>query len=146
MGNYEISAPPSQPYLVGLRLNKVGGSTGWTTGAIELTDVQVPFPAPTFGVVCGQNLTDQTPLGVSPGILLSQYVVGNQSDIVWGGDSGSPVFRVSHHGRPPGIELYGILWGSYNGYTKFIFSPIGDSPYQPAGIQTDLGPLDYISH
>lgn len=143
---FGISAPPSMPYLVGLQLNKVGSTTGWTQGTIQMTDAIFPVPSDNLLLInCPNNNTDPT-LAPPDAILLSQYVVWNPvNDVVNGGDSGSPVFRISN-AQTKQVELYGILWGSYSGSHKyFIFSPIGGSPYQPAGIQTDIGPLDYVT-
>ena len=128
---------------MGLTLNKVGSRTGWTQGSIMQTSANYPFPAPHSSFVCGNGLFDPAPF--SPGTLLFQYVVGHPIndvvDVVNHGDSGAPVFRISN-ARTEHVELYGILWGGI-GSKQFVFSPIGGSPYQPAGIQTDLGPLDY---
>ena len=141
-GRYGIAASPSQPYLVGLTLNKVGRTTGWTQGTITQTNVTMPVPIPFVAVVCPGNKLDAT-LPPSGATYLSQYVVSHPvNDVVDGGDSGSPVFRISNAAAKH-VELYGILWGRI-GYKDFVFSPIGGSPYQPAGIQTDLGPLDYV--
>lgn len=141
-GRWGIAAPPSQPYLVGLTLNKVGSTTGWTQGTIMQTNVTMTYPTPLISVICPGNRLDSTaaPTGAT---LLSQYVVGHPTnDMVNGGDSGSPVFRISNASLKY-VELYGILWGRI-GFQQFVFSPIGGSPYQPAGIQTDLGPLAYV--
>ncbi|HEX9670578.1 MAG TPA: LamG domain-containing protein [Thermoanaerobaculia bacterium] len=136
---FRISAPPSQPYLVGLQLSKVGATTGWAQGWIQQSNADYPQPSPFVIVGCPNTLTDPTPI-VSPGILLSQYVVGHPvNDVVNGGDSGSPVFR-AYNTQPQDVELYGILWGRFAGsHKQFIFSPISN-------IEQDLGPLDYVSH
>lgn len=139
-GRFGISSYASQPYLTGLKLNKVGRTTGWTTGSIEQTCV---------------NAVNNASVGNS--ILLCQYVVGNQFDndstnddwrIVYRGDSGSPVFRITNP-QWKHIQLYGILWaGSDNAghcaFRKFFFSPIGGLSFQRTGIQRDLGKLDYV--
>ncbi|MBI4518097.1 MAG: hypothetical protein HY699_20020 [Deltaproteobacteria bacterium] len=137
---FRITAPPSQPYLHGLKLNKVGITTGWTSGSIEGT--------------CA-DYTD-----ANKNVRLCQYTVGNQTDsdplndnwrIATFGDSGSPVFRI-HDSQCGYAELYGVLWGgnTFNnsfGAKKFVFSPIGGVSFQQTGIQSskDLGPLNYLA-
>lgn len=132
-----ITSPPRKPYLHGLRLNKVGWRTGWTTGSIEGT--------------CADYVANNQ-------LRICQYMVGNQFDanpgndnwrIATFGDSGSPVYRTN----PPGAirpELYGIVWGgsvfsNSFGAKKFVFSPIGGVYFQQTGIQSfkDLGQLHY---
>ena len=51
--------------------------------------------------------------------------------IVAGGDSGSPVFRINHNGQ---VTLLGNLWGGNSSGTQFVYSPI-------ANIERELGPL-----
>ena len=128
---FGIAAAPSQPYLVGLSLNKVGRMTGWTNGQITSTCATWSF-AP-------NNL------------LLCQYTVSNMqiATIAHFTDSGAPVFRLrnfSYQGWDH-VELYGMLWGVVTGGQQFVFSPIGGVPFQQTGIQspTDLGPLDYVN-
>jgi PKD repeat protein len=54
--------------------------------------------------------------------------------IVGGGDSGSPVFRVTGTNT---AELVGILWGGNSSGDMFVFSPLKN-------IQDELGSLDAI--
>lgn len=144
-GIWGIISPPTKPYLVGLKLNKVGRTTGWTSGTLEYSY----YPS-----TCA-DFTD-----ANNRVRLCQYTVGNQGDsdlsndnwqIGQPGDSGSPVFRISN-GNWKHVELYGILWGGSDlqnnptgtsGGRKFVFSPIGGLAFQKSGIQTDLGPLYY---
>jgi hypothetical protein len=142
-GAFGITKPPSQPYLHGLQLQKVGKSSGWTRGAIEGTCTDHFFAAD------GVTL-------LAPTVLRCQYFVGNQFDTdaandgwrIWdiggniGGDSGGPVFRLTSLAFKQ-VELYGIGWGGAMfsnsfGAKKFVFSPI-------TGIAADLGPLDYVN-
>ena len=47
---------------------------------------------------------------------------------VAGGDSGSPVFRITNSPRANDVRLYGLLWGggTISGYgTVFVFSALG---------------------
>jgi hypothetical protein len=128
-GRFGIVAPPSLPYLVGLPLAKVGRTTGWTQGSIQSTCVDVCFS--------DDNVPNR--------ILLCQYMVGHPTnDVVDGGDSGSAVFRISNSALNR-VELYGSLWGGpAASHKSFLFSPIGGVTFQAAGIQSDLGSLDYL--
>jgi hypothetical protein len=141
---FGIATPPTQAYLAGLTLNKVGRRTGWTNGQIVYTCANFASPSE---------------------VTLCQYTVGNSnaSDPNWQiadiSDYGAPVFRLrnfsflnfrnfSNSGRND-VELYGMLWGMLGSppYQGFVFSPIGGVPFQRTGIQspTDLGPLDYVN-
>lgn len=64
-------------------------------------------------------------------VLLCQDFVENAVQIVAGGDSGSPVFRINSNGR---ATLLGNLWGGNSSGTRFVYSPI-------ANIERELGPL-----
>jgi hypothetical protein len=130
---FGIAGNPTQPYLIGLKLEKVGRKSGWTSGTISMT--------------CANWL-------IAPNnLLLCQYSVANTaiSMIADVSDFGAPVFRLrnfaSHNWDH--VELYGMLWGyDPNTQQRFDFSPIGGLSFQQSGIQssTDLGPLDnYIS-
>lgn len=126
-GRFAFTGPPSQPYLFGLLLNKVGRTTGWTNGQIISTCVDYAGGGPNSVLRC-------------------QYAVGNLGNgIVNYGDSGSPVFR-SLNDSTQRVELYGILWGGQTSsqypqeppsyaFRAFVFSPI-------TGVQADLGLLD----
>ncbi len=142
---FTVVAAPTQPYLVGLPLQKVGRTTGWTNGTIVSTCVDYT----------------QTNPAIHPGttVRLCQYGVGDpQLGLASFGDSGSPVFRVIDT-QCGYVELYGILWGGTNFIIPpppwggssvgkiFVFSPIGGVPFQPTGVQSpqDLGPLTYTT-
>jgi hypothetical protein len=94
--------------LVGQAVTKVGRTTGRTAGTVSQTCVNTN--------VSGSNITQlcQT---------FANY--GNA-----GGDSGSPVFRIT---TLPSVVLVGINWGG-NG-TISVFSPITQ-------IQQELGALN----
>ncbi len=92
--------------------NKVGRTTGWTQGRVTRTCAHTG--------VLGSNI-----------VLLCQDFVENTQQIVAGGDSGSPVFRINKSGR---VTLLGNLWGGNSSGTLFVYSPI-------ANIERELGPL-----
>jgi hypothetical protein len=96
---------------VGDTANKVGRTTGWTSGAVTRTCVNTG--------VSGTNI-----------VLLCQDFVESNRQIVAGGDSGSPVFRSSGGGA----TLLGNLWGGNSSGTLFVYSPI-------ANIEHELGAL-----
>ena len=93
---------PSSP-IVGQTLNKVGRTTGWTRGTVSATCVNTN--------VFGTNITQLCQGFVNAGVA--------------GGDSGSPVFRVTNAPASGDVSLYGILWGGTSAGTLFVFSPIG---------------------
>jgi hypothetical protein len=97
---------------VGMTANKVGRTTGWTQGAITRTCVNTG--------VSGTNI-----------VLLCQDFVESTVQIVLGGDSGSPVFRI---GSGDMVRLLGGLWGGSSSGTLFVYSPI-------ANIEHELGAL-----
>lgn len=87
--------------FVGLELNKVGRTTGWTYGPVTRTCfTAVDIDRPERELRC-------------------QYEVGALSD---GGDSGSPVFSWSGGSN---VRLFGLLWGggfNPSGQRVFVFS------------------------
>ena len=98
--------------VVGETANKVGRTTGWSQGATTRTCVHTG--------VSGSNL-----------VLLCQNFVESSVQIVAGGDSGSPVFRIDGGDR---VTLLGGLWGGNSSGTLFVYSPI-------ANIEAELGAL-----
>ena len=100
----------------GETVDKVGQKTGWTSGAVTQTCIDVWWE---FGswVVNSKRLR-------------CQYRAKYHSD---DGDSGSPVFKWDRRG---GATLTGIHWGHWLGTRQF--SPLG-------GIEQDLGSLDVLS-
>ena len=108
----EFSISGEGPATVGQTANKVGRTTGWTQGRVTRTCVNTG--------VSGSNF-----------VLLCQDFVENDRQIVAGGDSGSPVFRINNGSR---VTLLGNLWGGNSSGTLFVYSPI-------ANIERELGPL-----
>ena len=99
-------------YPVGITVNKVGRTTGWTRGNVIGSCIHTN--------VFGSNITQ----------LCQTFVQSTDgSTIVAGGDSGSNVFRLSG----PNAELIGILWGS-SGANRFVFSPLKN-------VRDELGPI-----
>lgn len=88
----------------GETLNKVGRTTGWTAGAVTNTCVHTGVLGTRYAQLC-------------------QFFVAAGVD---GGDSGSPVFRLSGGNA----ILIGLLWGSGGG--SFVASPLSQ-------IQSELG-------
>jgi hypothetical protein len=89
--------------VLGQKLNHVGRTTGWTSGLVTATCVDVSVTDSDITQLC-QDLVDA-------------YVAG--------GDSGSPVFGLNIDGT---VFLAGILWGSSTdletGHVQFIMSPL----------------------
>jgi hypothetical protein len=109
-GTFTITAEGSAK--VGEQVNKVGRTTGWTQGTVTSTCVNTG--------VSGTNI-----------VLLCQDFVENNVQIVAGGDSGSPVFRIE---ADTIVTLLGNLWGGNSSGTLFVYSPI-------ARIEQELGAL-----
>jgi hypothetical protein len=102
--------------LSGATLNKVGRTTGWTSG--------------TVGTTCAQIKQLGGPW------LRCQYRVRTAAfpplTIGAPGDSGSPVFAITSASGD--VTLHGLLWGGNRDRTKFVFSPINS-------VESELGPL-----
>lgn len=109
-GEFVITAEGAA--TAGEEANKVGRTTGWTQGNVTRTCVHTG--------VSGTNI-----------VLLCQDFVEKNVQIVAGGDSGSPVFRIEPGG---GVTLLGGLWGGNSSGTLFVYSPI-------ANIEAELGGL-----
>ena len=86
---------------VGSTANKIGRTTGWTSGTITDTCVNTG--------VQGTNIAQLCQTFVDAG--------------VGGGDSGSDVFVTTGGGS---VKLAGILWGGNGAGTMFVFSPLGN--------------------
>ena len=103
-GSFSISADDCSTtggcLAVGTVVNKVGRTTGWTSGAITNTCVNTG--------VQGTRIVQLCQTFVSAG--------------VGGGDSGSDVFQVTGSS----VKLVGVLWGGNSGGTQFVFSPFGN--------------------
>ena len=98
---------------VGDAANKVGRTTGWTQGTVTRTCVDTG--------VSGSNIV----------LLCQGFVENDKAQIVGGGDSGSPVFRIDGGDN---VTLLGNLWGGNSSNTLFVYSPI-------ANIESELGTL-----
>lgn len=103
-GSFSISADDCSTtggcLAAGTTVNKVGRTTGWTSGAITNTCVNTG--------VSGSRIVQLCQTFVSAG--------------VGGGDSGSDVFAVTGST----VKLAGILWGGNSNGTQFVFSPFGN--------------------
>jgi len=101
-------------FPIGMVVNKVGRTTGWTQGEVTRTCVHTG--------VFGSNI-----------VLLCQTFVSNPGGaiVVGGGDSGSGVFSIRGRDR---VSLLGILWGGSGDNRTFVFSPL-------KSIQDELGAL-----
>ena len=103
-GSFSISADDCSTtggcLAVGTTVNKVGRTTGWTSGAITNTCVNTG--------VQGSRIVQLCQTFVSAG--------------VGGGDSGSDVFQVTG----TSAKLAGVLWGGNSNGTQFVFSPFGN--------------------
>lgn len=97
-------------FLIGQVLNKVGRTTGWSQGPVSRTCVNTNVQGSTVHQLC-QTFVDAA---------------------VDGGDSGSPVFRITSGDN---VELVGILWGGGTGY--FVMSPLKQ-------IQQELGAVNAV--
>jgi hypothetical protein len=93
-GSYSITGEVAAP-LAGETLNKVGRTTGWSQGNVTATCVNTG--------VSGSNIVQ----------LCQDFVAAT----VAGGDSGSPVFKITGSST---AQLYGILWGGSS--SQFVFS------------------------
>lgn len=99
-------------FPIGLQVNKVGRTTGWTRGEVTRTC--------THTGVSGSNIMQLCQTWVSdPG----------GATVVGGGDSGSGVFTVTSGSS---VKLVGILWGGSSDNKTFIYSPL-------QAIQQELG-------
>jgi hypothetical protein len=115
-GVFEITSQDDETasFPIGMEVNKVGRTTGWTQGEVTQTCVHTG--------VFATNI-----------VLLCQTFVVNAAGaiIVGGGDSGSGVFAL--RGRD-NARLLGILWGGSSDNKLFAFSPLKQ-------IEQELGPV-----
>jgi hypothetical protein len=84
---------------VGQAVNKIGRTSGWTSGNITNTCVNTG--------VSGSSIVQLCQTFVSAGVA--------------GGDSGSDVFQGTS-----GVKLVGILWGGSSSGNQFVYSPFGN--------------------
>jgi hypothetical protein len=110
-GHFSITGQNNTGTTFSGTMQKVGRTTGWTSGTVTNSCVTVN--------VSGSNIQ-----------LLCQTIVQNPGTvIVQGGDSGSPVFTGSSN-----VTLQGILWGGGSSGDLFVFSPL-------KSIQDELGSM-----
>jgi hypothetical protein len=83
---FRITAENQRPSS-GETLNKMGKSTGWTQGPVDLVCVDVDV------------VGDRT-------LLCQDRVAANVSE----GDSGAPVFRITNSPAQRDVKLYGLVW------------------------------------
>jgi hypothetical protein len=98
---------------VGEIANKVGRTTGWGQGVVSRTCTNTG--------VSGTNIV----------LLCQSFVENTVFQIVAGGDSGSPVFRIDGGNN---VTLLGNLWGGNSSGKLFVYSPL-------SGITKELGAL-----
>jgi hypothetical protein len=98
-------------FPIGMVVNKMGRTTGWTQGPVTNTCVHTN--------VFGSNVTQ----------LCQTFVAAR----VGGGDSGSPVFEITRPSQDE-VKLVGILWGGSGDGSSYVFSPFKQ-------IQQELGAL-----
>jgi hypothetical protein len=111
-GHFGVTGQDNTSTTFSGTMQKVGRTTGWTSGDVTDTCVTVN--------VSGSSIQ-----------LLCQTIVRNPGTvIVQGGDSGSPVFTGSS-----GVTLRGILWGGNSAGDLFVFSPF-------KSIQDELGTMN----
>jgi hypothetical protein len=84
-------------FATGTVLNKVGRTTGWSQGPVSQTCVNTNVQGSRIHQLCQTLVTAA----------------------VAGGDSGSPVFRITSGDN---VTLVGILWGGGSGY--YVMSPL----------------------
>jgi hypothetical protein len=113
-GHFSINGQDNNTttFTTGTTMQKVGRTTGWTSGNVTNSCVTVNVSGSSIQMLC-------------------QTIVQNSgTQIVAGGDSGSPVFTGSS-----GVTLRGILWGGNSAGDLFVFSPF-------KSIQDELGAMD----
>ena len=99
-------------FPIGLVVNKVGRTTGWTQGAVTRTCVNTSVQGSQIMQLCQTFVSDP-----------------NGAAVVGSGDSGSGVFTGTGN-----VQLIGILWGGSSDNKTFIFSPL-------ASIERELGTI-----
>lgn len=98
-GVFDITSQDDNSLTFSGTVNKIGRTTGWTSGSVIGTCMDVN--------VSGSNITQLCQTLVSAG--------------VGPGDSGSPVFRQTGSNS---AQLLGILWGGSSAGDLFVFSPL----------------------
>ncbi|HSJ62642.1 MAG TPA: hypothetical protein VK922_01930 [Gemmatimonadaceae bacterium] len=110
-GNFTVTGQDNGTtnFPKGTVVNKVGRTTGWSSGQVT-------------------NSCVHTSVQGSQVVQLCQTFVSAR---VGGGDSGSPVFRITSGDN---VTLVGILWGGSSSGNSFVFSPLKQ-------IQDELGAM-----
>ena len=98
-------------FAVGQQVDKVGRTTGWTSGLITNKCVNTG--------VQGSRIVQLCQTFVSAG--------------VGAGDSGSDVFQVT---GGTNVTLAGVLWGGSSSGSQFVFSPLGNVVRELGSLQT----------
>ena len=107
----------TKSFPIGMAVNKVGRTTGWTQGQVDRTCVNTSVSGSTVYLYC------QT------------FVVNaGGATVVSGGDSGSGVFRITSGNN---VEFVGLLWGGSSDNKTFVFSPL-------ASVEQELGAVNAI--
>jgi hypothetical protein len=113
VGSFTITGDDlNNSVAVGQTVNKIGRTTGWTSGTVSNTCVNTG--------VSGTKI-----------VQLCQTFVSSGNTIVLGGDSGSGVWRDQGGNN---VQLVGILWGGNGSGTLFVYSPLKN-------VVQELGPL-----
>ncbi|HSJ25339.1 MAG TPA: hypothetical protein VK929_11750 [Longimicrobiales bacterium] len=110
-GSFSVTSQDNSSTSFSGVVHKVGRTTGWSSGNVTSSCATVN--------VSGSNIQ----------LLCQTLVQRSGSVIVQGGDSGSPVFRVTSGDN---VQLVGILWGGNTSGDLFVFSPL-------KSIQDELG-------
>jgi hypothetical protein len=111
---FTLSGSPSTELAdVGTVAQKVGRTTGWTSGKVTRSCANTSVSGSTVYLFCQTFVSD-------PG----------GATVVGGGDSGSAVFGAGSGN----VQLLGILWGGSSDNKSFVFSPF-------AQIQQEIGTL-----
>jgi hypothetical protein len=111
------ASDPNFAPMIGDVIEKVGRTTGWSSGALSLNCVNVKV-----------TNDDGTDSGMT--IICQNLVLAASGP----GDSGSPVFAFN---QTTGTAMFeGILWGGATDGSNFVYSPV-------SGIETDLGTFAY---
>jgi hypothetical protein len=90
-------------FTIGLVVNKVGRTTGWTRGEVTRTCVNTSVSGSQIMQLCQTFVSDP-----------------NGATVVSGGDSGSSVWEDKGSGN---TALVGLLWGGSSDNKTFVFSP-----------------------
>ena len=93
-------------FPIGMVVNKVGRTTGWTRGEVTRTCVNTSVSGSNIMQLCQTFVSDR-----------------GGATVVGGGDSGSGVFTVTSGSS---VKLVGLLWGGSSDNKTFVFSPLAN--------------------